>query len=139
MLRRITVMFFILANLVLQVNTAFACELMDGLKTATCCCSHDMLHEDCSLKDRCPASHTSQQNPCCKSVVTLDTQFITAISGPAEFQKTLVITPPPLIVIVDLINLELLQGSKLRPIAAYGSYLIYSSPPLYLATQRLRI
>jgi len=139
MLRRIVVMFFILASLVLQVRLVYACELLDSLTAVTCCCSHDILHDDCSLDDRCPASHTSQQDPCCISVVTLDTQFITEISGPAEYEKTWIVTSPPLTVIIDLINLELQQGSKQRLITAYGSHLIYPKLPLYLATNRLRI
>jgi len=112
MLRRIAVIFFILASLVLQVRSVYACELLDGLTTAKCCCSHDILHEDCSLDNRCPASHTSRQDPCCISVITLDTQFITEISGPAEYEKTWTVTAPPLTVIINSTNLELLQGSK---------------------------
>ena len=139
MLRRIAVIFFILASLVLQVRSVYACELLDGLTTAKCCCSHDILHEDCSLDNRCPASHTSRQDPCCISVITLDTQFITEISGPAEYEKTWTVTAPPLTVIINSTNLELLQGSKQRLITAYGSHLIYPKLPLYQATNRLRI
>ena len=139
MLRRIVVMFFILASLVLQVRLVYACELLDSLTAVTCCCSHDILHDDCSLDDRCPASHTSQQDPCCISVVTLDTQFITEISGPAEYEKTWIVTSPPLTVIINSTNLELLQESKRHLNTAYGSHLIYPKLPIYLATERLRI
>ena len=140
MVRRIIVIFFILANLILQVNTVFACGLTGGLTTSTCCCSHEIRHDDCAMDDHCPVSNTSRQDPCCSITIAFDTRFISEVCGPTDFQKTWIVSASPsLTVIVNMTDTVLLQAAVQHPSAVFDSFSIYPKLPLYLATNRLRI
>ncbi|MFV1996435.1 MAG: hypothetical protein ACC641_00355 [Acidiferrobacterales bacterium] len=70
--RRLTGYALLLIALFLQVQTAFACNLMEGKVQAICCCDTQM-EKGCSSGGGCESNASVAQGDCCQIVVSTPT------------------------------------------------------------------
>jgi hypothetical protein len=80
-LRRLILLAFIAANLVLQTSSAYVCRLMDQPPATHCCCPGMEADRSCSSDHDCGQPQSDEGGPCC-SVVQSYEGFSSQSGGP---------------------------------------------------------
>lgn len=135
MLRRLFAIFFIFANLSMQVSVAFSCGMMGGATVVLkhCCCHSGKSDSDCN--------ETTMAKGCCQQVVQVADGPGDQIGGLHAATKLPDYNPQPLppALVPVLLSLVLLPAQdhesiwdEVRDHGLYGT-------DLYLRTQRLRL
>lgn len=93
-LRRIVALLFLISGLSVQVQTLFACQLMDDGPKTTCCCDE---HKDggCAMGGGCDSTPGSMATDCCDVTVDVDMQDMTVAATTAAKLITHLDAPQP--------------------------------------------
>jgi hypothetical protein len=105
-LRRLIAGLFLISGLSVQVQTLFACNLMDDGPKTTCCCGEHMA-DGCAMGGGCGSAPGSMATGCCDVGVELELQDIAVVKTTAAKLITQLDAPqpPPAILITTEFNI----------------------------------
>lgn len=136
---RVLLLLFILVVGPLQVQSVFACPMMDEVMHGECCCVGHKADEDCVNADCAGAVHAIT-DPCCERSVTIsideEARQDAPIVKPVEVRSDV---DPPTGIVPIIPDFVLLPSRVARLLEFSPPDPFKSGSDTYLITQRLRI
>jgi hypothetical protein len=138
-LRQLIAIAFLISGLLVQVQTLYACQLMDDGPKSTCCCGVHM-KDGCAMGGGCDSGPGAMAMDCCDVTVEVELQDVAVAQTTAAKLITQLDAPrpPPAVAISTEFNFALPDNSTLlEPRVDRLSW--SSGTHTYLMTSRLRI
>jgi hypothetical protein len=136
---RLLLLLFVLVVGPLQVQSVFACPMMDEVMHGECCCVGHKADEDCVNAD-CAGAVDATTDPCCERSVSIsideearqDAPIIKSVEVRSDVD-------PPTGIVATLPDFDLLPRRVAHRVDFSPSDSFKSGSDTYLITQRLRI
>ncbi len=139
LLRRTIATVFLLTGFFAQVQTVFACEILDGTPRSVCCCGEQMA-DGCAMGGGCAMPTQSPSTDCCE--VSVEKPASLSATGPVTQSHTVMLldAPQPPLAVLPTPFTPIDPSLDIRSILYRNTSLVWlAGTQTYLVTSRLRI